>query len=134
MKKLIKKAKNKKKGFTLVELIVVIAIIGILAMIIVPSVGKNIEKSKTAAVNASAKTLFTEASAAATDVIVNGDTLIGTASTTVTVNSTGTDIGGGITLANYFGSITGTFEVDFNGSGVTEVRYTESGITGTYTA
>lgn len=40
--------KNNKKGFTLVELLVVIAIIGILAVVAVPSLMKNIEKSKAA--------------------------------------------------------------------------------------
>ena len=46
--------KNKKnnKGFTLVELLVVIAIIGILAVVAVPSLMKNIEKSKVASLEA----------------------------------------------------------------------------------
>lgn len=40
--------KKNNKGFTLVELLVVIAIIGILAVVAVPSLMKNIDKSKAA--------------------------------------------------------------------------------------
>ncbi|PIP20342.1 MAG: hypothetical protein COX40_05250 [Candidatus Omnitrophica bacterium CG23_combo_of_CG06-09_8_20_14_all_40_11] len=41
-----------KKGFTLIELMVVIAIIAILAIVLVPQVFRRVEKRKTAAVNA----------------------------------------------------------------------------------
>jgi general secretion pathway protein G len=47
MIKNFKKKKNN-KGFTLVELLVVIAIIGVLAVVAVPALFKNIEKSKVA--------------------------------------------------------------------------------------
>lgn len=48
---------KKKKGFTLIELIIVIAIIGILAMIAVPKFGDIQKKSKIKADIATAKTI-----------------------------------------------------------------------------
>ena len=53
------KNKKNRKGFTIVELVIVIAVIGILATVLVPTFGDVISKANMAAVKQEAKSAFT---------------------------------------------------------------------------
>lgn len=56
------KKNGKKKGFTLIELVVVIAILGILALIAVPRLAGFTDQGKRSAATAEAKTILTSLS------------------------------------------------------------------------
>ena len=58
---------SNKKGFTLVELVVVIAIIGVLAAILVPSMMGYVKKSRLKTANGNAKTAYNAVAEYVTD-------------------------------------------------------------------
>ncbi len=67
--------KSNKKGFTLVELVVVIAIIGVLAAILIPTMMNYVKKSRMRTANSNAKLVFTTVNNMASDTIADGDSV-----------------------------------------------------------
>ena len=66
-KKFMSKKRNKKRGFTLIELIIVIAIIAILAAIAVPAFGQIREKANVSADLGNARTIYSVITAGVAD-------------------------------------------------------------------
>lgn len=80
--------KKKAKGFTLVELIVVIAIIGVLAVVLIPNMLSYVKKARLSTANDAASKIGEQANLIAAEMEMEGKTLSGTYSASVTLTST----------------------------------------------
>jgi prepilin-type N-terminal cleavage/methylation domain-containing protein len=121
--KAMQKKKNGKKAFTLIELIVVIAIIGVLVAILVPTMNNFVTQAKQATAKANARTVFSVAQAECT---FEATTATPVADGTYSSGGTGTYID---KVESQVGDLAtgGSFSIVVSGGAVTQVNYTMSG-------
>lgn len=96
------KKTNNKKGFTLAELLVVVAIIAVLVAISIPIFTSQLEKSRDATDEANVRSAIAEVTAAvlADDKVSSGDVTYSDGTYTVTVKATGKTAGWSGTTSN----------------------------------
>lgn len=120
----LQKMKKNKKGFTLIEIIVVLIIIAILAAALIPSMLTFVDEAKGKALGAEARVVYVAAQTVATEEYATGNTTL----TTMTQADAATAPGGRVkALAEVVttGPHAATFTVTVAAGKVTQVVYTK---------
>ena len=116
------KKNNNKKGFTIVELVIVIAVIAILSAVLIPTFGGVIDNANETSAQQAARNGYTEAYAKdLTDGVVDGKD---SSNTTLTVQS-----GDGYYVANgsaYYQASKGDFTYKYSEAGLEKVAPAET--------
>lgn len=124
MKTLLSKLRKSKKGFTLVELLVVVAIIGVLMAILIPTVMNFVDNARETAADSGAANIYNTANAYQAQLISLGEEPITDSAAMVTALTTD-----GYLDATDFTSVT----ITFTGNNVTTVTVVyKNGTTGYY--